>query len=83
MRVTFKINLGSRDADRLGLDYSKCRRGDCLDLTDELGEKLCKSGFASEVVNVKAPVKLEAVPIVDIQTSEPAAKPKGNKKPSF
>ena len=40
MKYTFKSNLGSVDAKKVGLDHTKCQRGDTVDLTKEQAEAL-------------------------------------------
>lgn len=90
MKVEFKVNLGSRDAAAFQLDYAACTRGKSLDVTDEVGAKLCSRGFAVDVTPPEKPVAIKAVPpviatqpkVVELKTSEPAAKPKGSNKPS-
>lgn len=46
MKVNFKVNLGSRDAERFGLDFGKCQRGMSLEVADHVGEWLIGKGIA-------------------------------------
>lgn len=39
-KVKFNVNLGSRDAEPLGLDYTKCLVGKELNVSNEVAEKL-------------------------------------------
>lgn len=41
--VEFTTNLGTRDADSLGLDYTKCTKGETLLVSDEVAEKVCSA----------------------------------------
>lgn len=47
MLARFKVNLGIDDANRLGLDWQKCRAGAECEVTQEVAEKL---GGVVEVV---------------------------------
>ena len=46
MRLRFKDNLGSRDAERFGVDFLKCTRGATGDFDDKTAEALVKFGIA-------------------------------------
>lgn len=89
MKVCWKTNLGSVDAGKLGLDFSKCLAGETTTVSQEAGEFAVRKGWATEVSSEKAP-KLKAVPDVqmtepkapDIKANEPAAKSKGDIKSS-
>jgi hypothetical protein len=51
MRVKFKMNLGSIDADKLGLDYRECQCGMTCEVCEEVGEKLVSGNIARPVVS--------------------------------
>lgn len=63
MQVRFKVNLGSNDANRLGLKFSECTAGQECTVPDETGDRLVKSGIALQVAE-KAPEKIKAIPAV-------------------
>jgi hypothetical protein len=46
MQVRFKVNLGSQDAEPLGLDFQQCQAGATLEVADEAGEWLIGHGIA-------------------------------------
>lgn len=50
MKVTFRTNLGSRDAKALGLDHTKCAAGMELDVSSDLAETLSKRGLIEPLV---------------------------------
>src|SRR5690606_17914299 len=66
MRVKFRDNLGSRDAEKHALDFRVCGRGMECDVPDATGRCLVSKGFASEVSQdipaVKVPLEIKAVP---------------------
>ena len=65
MRVCFKVNLGSNDAQPLGLDYRSCGEGMKLDVSDKTGNWLVSKGLASEVAieAVAMPAEIQGVPV--------------------
>jgi len=58
MKVKFRVNLGSRDAIDLGLDYTKCTKDSELEVSLSSGEQLAKRNLV-DVLDI--PV-IEAVP---------------------
>lgn len=66
MKVRFRTNLGSRDAESLKLDFRKCQDGDVLDVSDSVGAVLIKRGIAEAasqpIKAVPPPVQMQAVP---------------------
>ena len=46
MYVTCAVNLGSRDAAKIGVDYTKCLAGETLDIPDAQAKQLCDMGVA-------------------------------------
>ena len=86
MRVTFNTNLGSRDAERCGIDFKLATGGSELDCDEQSGKWLVSQGIATEVV-VPKPVEPEFIhavpvtelvadPVVDVVTeTEPEAEP--------
>jgi len=50
MIVAFKFNLGSNDAEPLGLDFKRCTKGSELTVNDSVGKLLVSKGLASEIV---------------------------------
>lgn len=46
MKVTFRTNLGSIDAAKFGLDHTKCKVGETVDVKKESGDELIKLGIA-------------------------------------
>jgi len=48
MLVRFKVNLGSRDADEIGLEFAKCGAGMLLNVSDKVGAWLVSNGHATE-----------------------------------
>ena len=57
MKVRFITNLGSIDADKLGLDFHKCKVDDVLEVDNVVGDTLVKSGVAE----VPTPEQLKAI----------------------
>ena len=49
MRVQCKVNLGSRDADRIGVDFRQFQAGAEVEVTDSIGRVLVSSGIAVEM----------------------------------
>lgn len=78
MLVRFSQNLGSRDAEALGLDYRKCQTGMEVECQDRAAARLLEKRLAVEVKVVKAvspPPSIAAVKQPDIQAeSKPARK---------
>ena len=54
MRVIFRTNLGSVDAEPLGLDCKACAYGETVSVSDEIGMALIDSGIAEAVAEPKA-----------------------------
>jgi hypothetical protein len=104
MKVQFKTNLGSTDAEQLGLSFLDCLGGAVVDVSQQAGDELCRRGMATpvaepepkkhspkesakesaefnEAASIRAvpPVPIAEVKSFDMKTSEPAAKPKGDK----
>lgn len=68
MLVKFKVNLGSNDAERHRLDFSKCQKGMTLECNDEAAGWLVAKGIATEVVAVAKPAAIQAVPPARTET---------------
>ena len=64
MKVKFRTNLGSRDADALSLDHAQCTDGAVVSVSPATGEALAKRGIV-EVVEAEKPkpVEVKAVPV--------------------
>lgn len=69
MRVSFRVNLGSNDAQRHGLDFRSCHSGAECSVSDSTGNWLVDRGIATEVPETsqaspatELPVELLAVP---------------------
>lgn len=62
MQVKFRTNLGSIDAGKLKIDWTKCKLGDVLDVETSVGETLVRSGIAEEIPAKPLPEKIKAVP---------------------
>lgn len=60
MLVQFKDNLGSHDAEPLGLDFKKCTKGARLEVRDEIGERLVRRKFAV-LVEIEGAAKKPAI----------------------
>lgn len=64
MKVTFRTNLGSRDAALLHLDHEKCHEGDSLTVSEEVAKWLADRGIVEplpeKIVAVAKPVELKA-----------------------
>jgi hypothetical protein len=79
MLVKFTTNVGSNDANPLGLDFKKCTEGALLEVRDETAERLLRRKFAVQVENVKGvsakPAIADAKP-AEIQATEETPKPK-------
>lgn len=54
MHVKFRTNLGRLDAESLGIDFKQCCLGETIEVSDAQGEKLVKSGVATDVTPPKA-----------------------------
>jgi hypothetical protein len=55
MRVRFKVNLGSRDAERFGLHFEHCGKGMTPEVADEAGEWLIRHGIAEQLAAEPTP----------------------------
>lgn len=53
MRVCFKVNLGSQDAAKLGLDFKACLVGCEVECSDGSGQWLVAHGIANDVTPPK------------------------------
>jgi hypothetical protein len=80
MRVQFRDNLGSRDAEKHALDFRACGRGMECDVPDKTGQQLVARGFAIEVAAI--PEVIAAVP--DVPSISEAEEPeiKAETKPA-
>lgn len=58
MRVQFKVNLGSNDAERHALDFRSCLAGAELDVSEKAASWLISKGIATAVV----PAEIRGVP---------------------
>jgi hypothetical protein len=91
MRITFRTNLGMRDARRHGLDHAECTVGSTCDVEQSAAVALVSQGLATKdvVKAVPPPAAVQGVPDKpDIrgesaQDTEPAEPPrKGGRKPT-
>lgn len=71
MKVEFKVNLGSMDAERVGVDFRACTVGSVVDCGAAAGKWLVANGIAKELV-ISVPVVPEVVEIKVEQPVEPA-----------
>lgn len=63
MRMRFRVNLGSVDAAKLGLDYTKCSRDSEVDVSNEKAVAfLTERGIAEPVSKGGKRDELRAVP---------------------
>lgn len=91
MRVLFKVNLGSMDAEKAGVDFKQCTAGAAIDCNDAAGKWLVANGIATEVNVPKPPepprpvvipepeVKPEPVVEVPVEPDDDRPEPKHNK----
>ena len=71
MKVKFRTNLGSRDAEALGLDHTKCGIGCEVECSDETAQVLSGRGWVDPIeVKPKATPKAKAVAVAT--TPDPA-----------
>lgn len=77
MQVQFKINLGSADAERLGVDFKKCTKGAKVDVSRDAAELLAKRGIV-EVLEKKIAAVAKASEVT-APAPEPIVTPKHNK----
>ena len=68
MFVRFKVNLGSADALRLNLNFTKCMTGMETECSDAAGAWLVARGVATEIVGIAKPAAIQAVPPVENKT---------------
>lgn len=63
MHVEFLTNLGSRDAQRFDLDFTKCTKGAVVEVEDSVGESLCTPGRKGMTFarSAEAPKSVKAV----------------------
>lgn len=64
MQVTFRTNVGMKDANRLGLDFTQCQAGQSLEVSDELAAALLDRGLIEppEIHAVPPVAELQAIP---------------------
>lgn len=78
MLVRFKVNLGSLDAEPLGLDFHKCQEGMEVECSDKSAAWLLAKNIAEEVKvlkGVSAPPSIASAKSPDIKAdSKPARK---------
>jgi hypothetical protein len=79
VRVRFKVNLGSKDARSIGVDYRQCCEGATVDVPAKAGEWLCKHGIATKEPEPEPePPKVQAVPPVEaVRPAPPEIKSAG------
>lgn len=83
MHLRFRVNLGSRDAERHGLDFRLCGQGMVCNVPEKAGQWLVSKGIAHEV-----PAEIRAVPAMPeigrtdepVVMSEPAASASAKKQ---
>jgi hypothetical protein len=81
MKVKFRTNLGSNDADRLRLDFKQCCEGMACEVDSPVGEKLVSSGVAVDVT--PPPEKTEAIKPAETKPKpKPVEPPAETSKPS-
>jgi len=65
MKVTFRTNLGSRDAVELGLDHHQCTIGASVEVDDRTAESLAARGLVDplppKIKSVPKPAKIKGV----------------------
>ena len=59
MKVRFRTNLGTRDANRLGLDSEKCTVGSEVAVSESVAEVVVREGLAEKLAEKKS---VKAVP---------------------
>lgn len=82
MRLKFKTNLGSKDAELVGVDFTKCQKGMELEVSDKAGEWLIKNGIAAEVAKQIRGVAPEPELAKEVQPTIKAMPPVGKAKPT-
>jgi len=83
--VVFRTNLGSIDASKLNLEFSKCRQGDSADVSAEVADALVKSGVAVLEADAEKDSLIQSACGIPDKTPDPAPKPskvKGVAKPA-
>lgn len=70
MIVKFRTNLGSRDANQLGLDHTSCQVGCDVDVKDPIAELLIARGIAEVLPKGKAKAVAPAKKIAKSKDSE-------------
>ncbi len=61
MLVVFKVNLGSNDAQTIGVDFKECTAGSQVECEDSAGKWLVANGIAADVTVPKPQQTAEAV----------------------
>lgn len=64
MKVKFTTNLGSQDAEPLGLDWQECRLGMELRVDDETGKHLIARNWAEVIHGLPKQPEIRGVPPV-------------------
>lgn len=62
MQVQFKTNLGSVHAEKIGVDHKQCTCDAVLEVSDDVGAKLCELGVAVALPEKKTAAKPSPVP---------------------
>lgn len=76
MKVVFRTNLGMVDAKTLGLDYTACKLGSTVDVSDDVGARLLKAGIAL----TEADAKKDAILVSHREEAAKQAEVKGEDK---
>lgn len=83
MKVTFRVNLGSTDATRLGIDnFAECLAGAEVAVPESVAKALEKAGIIEPLPPPKPaakPVEVRADPVVDLAADPPAETKKKTK----
>lgn len=67
MLVELKVNIGTNDARRLGIE--KTREGEQVDVPEKVAAEMLSKGWAAEVH--AAPRKIQGVPSPDLKAATP------------
>jgi hypothetical protein len=63
MQIVFKVNIGSRDAASLGLNFENCTEGAKANVSDDQAASLIARGVAAPFESkVKTATEVKAVP---------------------
>lgn len=86
MKVKFRTNLGTRDAEALGLKACECQDGCECDVKESVAAILCERGIAEAIEEKRCrPQKVEAVPAepaIAEKKAEPTIEAKEPAKPT-